>query len=91
MLLNVDCAPQGPEDFDRLLINSPNDSLLWMHYMAFYIHTTEIDKAWAIGQRALQTISFRSVKTYLIHFCTMNVNFYLRMVIINCYDVASET
>ena len=58
--------------------------------MAFYIHTTEIDKARAIGQRALQTISFRSVKP---HLCTMTIisNLYLRMVIINFCDVVLET
>jgi len=33
--------------------------MLWLQYMAFFLHTTEIDKARAIGQRALQTISFR--------------------------------
>ena len=33
--------------------------------MTFYIHTTEIDKARAIGQRALQMISFRSVCMYV--------------------------
>jgi len=60
-LLDASRAPQGPEDFDRLLMGNPNDSMLWLQYMAFYLHTTEIDKARAIGQRALQTISFRYI------------------------------
>ena len=60
--LDVDHAPQGPEDFDRLLMNAPKDSLLWTYYMAFYIHTTKIDEARAVGQKALWTISFLQVK-----------------------------
>ena len=40
--------------------------------MAFYIHTTEIDKARAVGQRALQTISFRLIKCKALNF---NVDF----------------
>ena len=40
--------------------------------MAFYIHTTEIDKAQAVGQRALQTISFRLIKCKALNF---NIDF----------------
>ena len=54
-------------------MNAPNDSLLWMQYMEFYIHTTEIDKAWAVGQRALKTISFRLIRCKALNF--FNVDF----------------
>lgn len=58
-LLNSGRAPENVEDFDRLLLAHPNSSVLWIQYMAFYLHTTEVDKAKVIAQRALKTISFR--------------------------------
>ena len=58
-LLEVDKAPESADDFDRLLVASPNSSALWVQYMAFYLHAAEIDKARNIAQRALSTISFR--------------------------------
>ncbi|XP_028390902.1 protein RRP5 homolog isoform X2 [Dendronephthya gigantea] len=58
-LLNKDKTPQTAEDFDRILISTPNDSLLWLQYMAFYLHLTEIDKARTVAERALKSISFR--------------------------------
>ncbi|CAB3976612.1 RRP5 homolog [Paramuricea clavata] len=58
-LLNKDQGPQTAEDFDRILLSTPNDSLLWLQYMAYYLHLTEIDKARAVAERALKSISFR--------------------------------
>ena len=58
-LLDKDRGPESAEDFDRLLLGSPNNSMLWIQYMAFYLHSAEIDKARAIAERALKTISFR--------------------------------
>lgn len=58
-LLESNRAPESADDFDRLLISSPNNSALWTQYMAFYLHTAEVDKARKIAQRALKTISYR--------------------------------
>lgn len=58
-LLDKDRGPESAEDFDRLLLGSPNSSMLWIQYMAFYLHSAEVDKARAIAERALKTISFR--------------------------------
>ena len=58
-LLETDRAPENADDFDRLLISSPNNSALWTQYMAFFLHTAEVDKARNIAQRALKTISYR--------------------------------
>lgn len=52
---NLDTA----EDFDRLLMGSPDSSLLWLRYMAMYLQTAEISKARAVAERALKTISMR--------------------------------
>ncbi len=50
---------ESAEDFDRLLLATPNSSSLWVQYMAFYLHTAEVDRARGVAQRALKTISFR--------------------------------
>lgn len=52
-------APESTADFERLLLGSPNSSYLWIQYMSFHLQMSEIDKARAIGRRAIQTISFR--------------------------------
>lgn len=58
-LLDQDRAPESTDDFDRLVLTSPNNSVLWLQYMAFHLHITEIDKARAVAERAIKTISFR--------------------------------
>lgn len=52
-------GPQTAEDYDRLALQSPNSSLIWLRYMAFHLESTEIDKARSVAERALKTISFR--------------------------------
>lgn len=52
--------PESADDFDRLVLSSPNSSILWVQYMAFHLQATEIEKARAVAERALKTISFRS-------------------------------
>uniref|UniRef100_A0A0L8FR19 Suppressor of forked domain-containing protein n=2 Tax=Octopus bimaculoides TaxID=37653 RepID=A0A0L8FR19_OCTBM len=51
--------PETADDFDRLLLHSPDSSMLWLRYMAFHLETAEIDKARSIAERALKTILFR--------------------------------
>ena len=51
--------PDSNADFERMLLGSPNSSYLWIQYMSFQLQLSEIDKARAIGQRAIQTIHFR--------------------------------
>uniref|UniRef100_A0A2K6G8A1 Protein RRP5 homolog n=1 Tax=Propithecus coquereli TaxID=379532 RepID=A0A2K6G8A1_PROCO len=51
--------PESADDFDRLVLSSPNSSILWLQYMAFHLQATEIEKARAVAERALKTISFR--------------------------------
>ncbi|KAM4704033.1 protein RRP5 homolog [Rhinophrynus dorsalis] len=57
--LDPNRQPQSADDFDRLVISSPDSSILWLQYMAFHLHATEIEKARAVAERALKTISFR--------------------------------
>ncbi|XP_008062393.1 protein RRP5 homolog, partial [Carlito syrichta] len=51
--------PESADDFDRLVLSSPDSSILWLQYMAFHLQATEIEKARAVAERALKTISFR--------------------------------
>lgn len=59
LLLDTSREPEMPEDFERLLLGAPNDSLLWIKYMAFQLELAEMEKARLIASRALKTISFR--------------------------------
>ena len=55
-------APKGAEDYERLLLGSPNSSYAWMRYMSFQLSLTEIEKARDIGERALKTIELGNSK-----------------------------
>ncbi|XP_060066718.1 protein RRP5 homolog [Ylistrum balloti] len=57
--LQGDNQPASVDEFDRLVLTSPDSSLVWLQYMAFHLQTAEIDKARAVAERALKTISFR--------------------------------
>lgn len=59
-LMDPGRQPESADDFDRLVLSSPNSSILWVQYMAFHLQATEIEKARAVAERALKTISFRS-------------------------------
>ncbi|KAK7606945.1 hypothetical protein BKA81DRAFT_367534 [Phyllosticta paracitricarpa] len=52
-------GPQSVADFERLLLGDPNNSALWMQYMAFQIGLNEVQKARDIAERALKTIHMR--------------------------------
>ncbi|KAK2098933.1 Protein RRP5 [Saguinus oedipus] len=58
-LMDPGRQPESADDFDRLVLSSPNSSILWLQYMAFHLQATEIENARAVAERALKTISFR--------------------------------
>lgn len=58
-LNNPDRAPTTADDFDRMVLSSPNSSILWLQYMAFHLENADIEKARTVAQRAIKTISFR--------------------------------
>jgi len=51
--------PQSVDEFERLLVGSPNSSLLWIQYMSFLTAQVELNQARVIAQRALSTINYR--------------------------------
>ncbi|GAM17801.1 hypothetical protein SAMD00019534_009760 [Acytostelium subglobosum LB1] len=56
MLSDHNVAPESAQDFERVLMGSPNSSFVWMKYMAFYLGMSEIQKAREIGEKALKKI-----------------------------------
>ncbi|KAL1281885.1 hypothetical protein QQF64_000688, partial [Cirrhinus molitorella] len=58
-LMDTSVRPDNTVAFERLLLSSPDSSLLWLQYMAFHLQATQIEQARAVGERALKTISFR--------------------------------
>ena len=56
---NVNPEPQTAQDFDKLVLGSPDSSLCWIKYMAFYLGKKDYEKAREIAQRALEKINFR--------------------------------
>lgn len=51
--------PETSEDFERLLLGSPNSSYLWIQFVSFQVQLGDISKARETAQRALQVIHFR--------------------------------
>jgi len=52
-------APQTEEEFERLVVASPDSSLVWVQYMACCMQAGELERARAVARRALQRINFR--------------------------------
>ena len=51
--------PNSADQFEKLLLGSPDSSLVWMQYMAYHLQATEVDRAKAVAKRAVKTINFR--------------------------------
>ncbi|XP_071562624.1 rRNA biogenesis protein RRP5 [Temnothorax nylanderi] len=52
-------APSSVDQFDKLVLSSPDSSLVWLQYMAYHLQATEIDKARTVARRAIKTVNFR--------------------------------
>jgi ribosomal protein S1 len=50
-------SPETADDFERLLMGQPNGSHIWIRYMAFRVSLSQLDKARALAERALETIA----------------------------------
>ncbi|XP_023328574.1 protein RRP5 homolog isoform X2 [Eurytemora carolleeae] len=51
--------PSSSQEFEKLVLSSPDSSLVWIQYMAFYLQTCQYDQARAVATRAIQRINFR--------------------------------
>ncbi|EDV53875.1 protein RRP5 homolog [Drosophila erecta] len=50
------------DQYERLVIAQPNNSISWLKYIAFLLSNTEIEKARDLARRAISTISFRETQ-----------------------------
>ncbi|XP_056385651.1 protein RRP5 homolog isoform X2 [Hyla sarda] len=56
---NPNQKPQSVQEFERLVISSPNIAANWVQYMDLHLQASELEQARAVAERALQTIYFR--------------------------------
>lgn len=61
----ADDNPETAGDFERLLAGEPNNSELWIRYMAFYLSLADIPSARKVAEKALERIEFRQEKEKL--------------------------
>ena len=54
-----DLPPESVDEFDRLVLASPDSSLCWIQYIAYHLERKELDKAREVVQKALGKINFR--------------------------------
>ena len=54
-------GPRNTSDFERLLLGQPNESGLWIQYMAFQLQLGEVQKARDVAERALRSIHIREL------------------------------
>lgn len=66
-LMDPSLRPEDAAAFERLLLASPNSSLLWLQFMAHHLQATQIEQARSVAERALKTISFRWGQPPLVH------------------------
>ncbi|KZV37907.1 hypothetical protein F511_12189 [Dorcoceras hygrometricum] len=51
--------PKSTDEFEKLVRSSPNNSFIWIKYMAFMLSLADVEKARSIAERALRTINIR--------------------------------
>lgn len=61
----ADDNPETAGDFERLLAGEPNNSELWIRYMAFHLSLADIPLARKVAEKALERIEFRQEKEKL--------------------------
>lgn len=69
--------PTTVDQFDRWLMAEPNNSRAWIHYMAFHVQASELDRARSVARKALKTINFRESQE-LLNIWTALLNLELR-------------
>lgn len=51
--------PERVQDFEKLLLASPNSSYLWVQLMAHHLKNVQVEAARATADRAIRTIAYR--------------------------------
>lgn len=58
-LVDGTLVPASKDDFERLVIATPNSSYIWIQYVAFHLQSADVESARSVAARALKTIGFR--------------------------------
>lgn len=58
-------VPSSPEEFRRLLLASPNNSYLWVQWMAHHVALQQHEDARLVAEKALSTIGVRETQERL--------------------------
>merc|ERR1712179_265796 len=76
LLTGEEQEPSSVEDFEKSVLASPNSSLVWIKYMAFYLEKKppNYESAKGIAKRALDKINFREENERLnVHIALFNM------------------
>ncbi|GMH36053.1 hypothetical protein BSKO_03921 [Bryopsis sp. KO-2023] len=57
--ISDDQTPSTSSDFEKLVLEAPDSSYVWIQYITFLLSLEEVAKARAVAERALETINFR--------------------------------
>jgi rRNA biogenesis protein RRP5 len=52
-----DNAPRDLDDFERLLVANPDQSYLWIQYMAFMLDNVDASAARKVAERAVKGVA----------------------------------
>ncbi|CBH08876.1 rRNA biogenesis protein, putative [Trypanosoma brucei gambiense DAL972] len=58
-------VPSSPEEFQRLLLASPNNSYLWVQWMTHHVSLQQFEEARLVAEKALTTIGVRETQERL--------------------------
>ncbi|OQV25526.1 Protein RRP5-like protein [Hypsibius exemplaris] len=58
-LIKEEVDSHTADDFEKLVLASPNSSISWVRFMAFLLQKQQVAEAKSLARRALETISFR--------------------------------
>ena len=57
--LHGDSAPTSVEEFEKALLTAGNSSFVWIKWLAWHVSRSEVEKARAVAEKALETIHYR--------------------------------
>ena len=74
VLQGLELIPESEDDYEKLLMGSPNSSLCWIRYMAFMAEKGHLEKARKIADRAFERIHYREEQERLnVHLALFNL------------------
>jgi len=57
--------PSSPDDFQKLLLATPNRSAIWVKYIAYHLRLQQFEEARQVAEKALSTIGVREEQELL--------------------------